>query len=200
MAPTVRVDDPKYVKAMSHPLRVRIFAMLQERAMSPVQLASLLGASLGVVSYHVRTLHGLGLVELVGETRVRGAVEHHYQAREAPVISDDAWRAATPMAKQAVVGAALQNVQAYTTAAAAEGGFDRAQAHLTRTLLRLDEQGFAELSHALAHLHAEAERIEREARERVGEGTQEDAHAEHGFDAGLVLMLFEARKLTSLTA
>ncbi len=198
MAPTVRVDDPKYIKAMSHPLRVRIFAMLQERAMSPVQLASLLGASLGVVSYHVRTLHQLGLVELVGETRVRGAVEHHYQAREAPVISDDAWRVATPMAKQAVVGAALQNVQAYTTAAAAEGGFDRAQAHLTRTLLRLDEQGFAELSHALAHLHAEAERIEREAQARLGDDG--DPHGERGFDAGLVMMLFEARKLTSLPA
>ncbi len=191
MAQTVRVDDPKYVKAMSHPLRVRIFAMLQERAMSPVQLAGLLGASLGVVSYHVRTLHRLGLVELVGETRVRGAVEHHYRAPHAPVISEEAWREAPAAAKQAVVGAALQNIEAYTTTAAAGGGFDRAEAHLTRNLLRLDEQGFAELSQALARLHAEAERIEAAAQERLGE----DADA---FDAGLVMMLFEARRLTSL--
>jgi DNA-binding transcriptional ArsR family regulator len=198
VTPSVRVDDPKYVKAMSHPLRVRIFAMLQERAMSPVQLAGLLGASLGVVSYHVRTLHQLGLVELVGETRVRGAVEHHYQAREAAVISDEAWRAAPAMAKQAAVGAALQNVQAYTTAAAAAGGFDRPEAHLTRNLLRLDAQGFAELAQALARLHDEAGRIEREAQARLGE--EEDPHAERGFDAGLVMMLFEARKLTSLPA
>jgi DNA-binding transcriptional ArsR family regulator len=195
MVPTVRVDDPKYVKAMSHPLRVRIFAMLQEKAMSPVQLAGLLGASLGVVSYHVRTLHRLGLVELVGETRVRGAVEHHYRAPRAPVISDEAWRAAPAVAKQAVVGAALQNVEAYTTAAAAEGGFDRPDAHLTRHLLRLDEQGFSELSQALARLHAEAGRIERGAQERLGEDEPADTR---GFDAGLVMMLFEARRLTSI--
>jgi len=193
MAPTVRVDDPKYVKAMSHPLRVRFFAMLQERAMSPVQLAGLLRASLGVVSYHVRTLHQLGLVELVEETRVRGAVEHHYRARRAPVISDEAWGQAAPMAKQAAVGAWLQNVEAYTTAAAAEGRFDRPNAHISRSLLRLDERGFDELSQACAQLHAQAERIEQEARERLGG----DPHGEHGLDAAMVLMLFEARKLTA---
>ena len=196
MSTSARPDDPRYVRAMSHPLRVRIHAMLQERAMSPVQLAGVLGASLGVVSYHVRTLHSLGLVELVGETRVRGAVEHHYRATERVVISDEAWRRASPAAKQAAVGAALQNVDAYATAAAAAGGFDRPDAHLTRSLLRLDEQGFHALSEACARLQEEAERIEREAAERLGD----DPHAEGGLDAGLVLMLFEARRLTDPVA
>ena len=47
------IDDPRYVKAMSHPLRVRILAMLDERTASPVELAGWLGASLGTVAYHV---------------------------------------------------------------------------------------------------------------------------------------------------
>ena len=69
---------------MSHPLRVRILAMLDERTASPVELAGWLGASLGTVAYHVRTLERIGLVELVSETRVRGAVEHHYLMRAPP--------------------------------------------------------------------------------------------------------------------
>ena len=31
MKPIKNIDDPRYVKAMSHPLRVRILAMLDER-------------------------------------------------------------------------------------------------------------------------------------------------------------------------
>jgi DNA-binding transcriptional ArsR family regulator len=47
MRPITSIDDPRYVKAMSHPLRVRILAMLDERTASPVELAGWLGASLG---------------------------------------------------------------------------------------------------------------------------------------------------------
>ena len=60
MKPIKSIDDPRYVKAMSHPLRVRILAMLDERKASPNQLAGWLGASLGTVAYHVRTLEQLG--------------------------------------------------------------------------------------------------------------------------------------------
>src|ERR671916_916702 len=103
--PVKRIDDPRYVKAMSHPMRVRILAMLDERKASPNQLAGWLGASLGTVAYHVRTLQQLGLIELVDETRVRGAVEHHYRARPRPQIPAEGWERASPVARQAAVGA-----------------------------------------------------------------------------------------------
>src|SRR5258708_15703347 len=89
MKPITNIDDPRYVKAMSHPLRVRILAMLDERTASPVELAGWLGASLGTVAYHVRTLERMGLVELVRETRVRGAVEHHYRSCARPTVTDE---------------------------------------------------------------------------------------------------------------
>jgi DNA-binding transcriptional ArsR family regulator len=73
------IDDPRYVKALSHPLRVRILALLQERTASPRELAEWLDATLGTVSYHVRTLHDFGLIELVRTTQVRGAIAHHYR-------------------------------------------------------------------------------------------------------------------------
>src|SRR3712207_8739614 len=38
------IDDPRFVKAMSHPLRVRILARLAERTASPNELAEWLDA------------------------------------------------------------------------------------------------------------------------------------------------------------
>ena len=192
MKPITNIDDPRYVKALAHPLRVRVLAILEERTASPVQLAALLQAPLGTVSYHVRTLHKLGLIDLVEETPVRGAVEHHYRARSRPQVSNEAWAKAPPVAKQALIGAALQQVADYAAASAAAGGFDRADAHLTRTALQLDEQGFAELSRACLGLYDELERIEAAARERRGE----DDHDDGLINVGLVVMLFEALRFS----
>src|SRR4051794_20127948 len=113
MASVPPIDDPRYVKAMSHPLRVRILAMLGERTASPNQLAKWLEQPLGTVAYHVRTLERLGLIELANETRVRGAVEHHYKARVHPTVSDEAWATAPPIAKQAAIASTLQVIEEY---------------------------------------------------------------------------------------
>jgi DNA-binding transcriptional ArsR family regulator len=191
MKPIKNIDDPRYVKAMSHPLRVRILAMLDERKASPNQLSGWLGASLGTVAYHVRTLEQLGLIELVDETRVRGAVEHHYRARERPNVTAEGWAQAPPIAKQAAVGSSLDVIADYARASAAAGGFDRADAQLRRAMLRLDARGFAQLSKACDKLLEQAEKIEAAAAERI----RKDPHAEGIVDAGLGLLLFEAVRL-----
>jgi len=192
MKPITNIDDPRYVKAMSHPLRVRILALLDERTASPVELAGWLGATLGAVAYHVRTLERMGLIELVHETRVRGAVEHHYRSCERPRVSDDAWAAAPPIAKQAAVSASLQTIDAYARAASAAGGFDHGNSHLTRTALQLDARGWNELSRACLRLLSQVDRIEEAARERI----ERNPHSGETRDIALVMMLFEAARLT----
>lgn len=190
--PVTNIDDPRYVKALSHPLRVRILALLQERTASPRELSEWLGATLGTVSYHVRALHDFGLIELVRTTQVRGAIAHHYRARVRPRISDEAWAAAAPIVKQAAVGAALQTIDEYARASAAAGGFDRGESHLTRTNLRLDARGWEQAAEACAKLLGELGKIEEQAAARL----EQDPHAEDAIDAALVLMLFESVKLT----
>jgi len=192
LKPVKTIDDPRYVKAFRHPLRVRILAMLQERKATPVELAGWLDASLGTVAYHVRTLHQLGLLDLVDETRVRGAVAHHYRAKERPRISDEAWAAAPPVAKQAAVGAALQTIDDYARASAAAGGFDGAGAHITRTSMRLDPEGWKQASRACQKLLEDLQRIEESAVERI----DPDPHAEGVTDAAVVLLLFESVRLS----
>jgi DNA-binding transcriptional ArsR family regulator len=188
MKPVTRIDDPRYVKAMSHPLRVRILAILMERKASPVELAQVLEGTLGTVSYHVRTLHQLGLIELVDETRVRGAVEHHYRAKARPEITGEAWEKAPPIAKQAAVGSSLQMIDDYARASAAAGGFDHADAALIRLSMALDAKGWQQLAKACNRLYEQAQRIEADARERLASGTADGEE----IDVGLVMMMFEA--------
>jgi DNA-binding transcriptional ArsR family regulator len=185
------LDDPRYIKALSHPLRVRILAILEERTASPNQLAEALDASLGVVAYHVRTLERLGLVKLVRTNQVRGAIEHHYKAQPRPTISDEGWAAAGPVAKQAYLSAFLRQVGDTTATAAAAGGFDRADAHFTRTVAKLDRAGWEKLAKACEQLLAKIDAIEAEVAERAAK----DPHGEELVDTGLVIMLFEAARL-----
>jgi DNA-binding transcriptional ArsR family regulator len=192
MKPIKNIDDPRYVKAMSHPLRVRILAMLDERKASPNQLSGWLGASLGTVAYHVRTLEQLGLIELVDETRVRGAVEHHYRAKARPLVTVEGWAQAPPIAKQAAVGSSLDVIAEYSRASAAAGGFDRADAQIRRALLRLDARGFAQLSKACDKLYEQAEKIEEASAARIAK----DPHADDIVEAGLGLLMFEAVRLS----
>ena len=186
------IDDPGYVKALSHPLRVRILAMLHERTASPRELAEWVDATLGTVSYHVRTLHDCGLIELVETTQVRGAIAHHYKAKARPRASKEAWASAPPIVKQATVGAALQTVHDYARASADAGGFHRAEAHISRTNLHLDAKGWRQAAKACEKLVGELNRIEETAAKRLAK----DPQIAGASDAAVALMLFDAIRLS----
>jgi DNA-binding transcriptional ArsR family regulator len=51
-------------QVLSHPLRSRMAAELQERAMSPAELAEALDEPLHLVSYHYRVLTAAGSLRL----------------------------------------------------------------------------------------------------------------------------------------
>jgi DNA-binding transcriptional ArsR family regulator len=186
------IGDPRYVRALGHPLRVRILAILEERTASAIEISRLLHADIGVVAYHVRKLHQLGVIELERETRVRGAIQRHYRAYARPRVSDDAWREAPPVAKQAAVDAALQQIYDYGRGSNAAGGFDRADAHLTRTALRLDQQAWERLAGSLMRVLEEVAEIEEDVRTREASGEAGEIE-----DVGLVLMLFQALPFSS---
>lgn len=191
MKPYSDITDPRLIKALAHPLRIRILAILEEREMaSPNELSEMLGVSLGVMSYHVRRLHALGFLELVKRTPRRGAIEHHYRAKARPVVTDEGWAETPAIVKRAMVGASLQQLAGYVNTAASQGGFDRADAHLSRRAVELDEQGWSELAGELEGLMAKLEQIESASAARVAEAG--DEHGEALRRSAVVLMLFEA--------
>jgi DNA-binding transcriptional ArsR family regulator len=191
MKPYSDINDPRLIKALAHPLRVRILSILETRDMaSPNEMAEELGVSLGVMSYHVRRLHALGFLELVKRTPRRGAIEHHYRAKARPHVTDEGWAETPSIVKRAMVGASLQQITGFINAAAAQGGFDRGDAHMSRTVVALDEEGWKELAGELARLMERVDELQDESLERV-KSSGEDADTVVRRSAA-VLMLFDA--------
>ena len=180
------ITDPKLAKALAHPLRLRILGVLDEGIASPKEIAGELGASLGVVSYHVRMLAESGFLELVGTRPRRGATEHYYRAVSRPVVTSEAWEVVPEIVKEELLGATLANVSNQVNAAVRSGGFRRGDAHLTRSPLVLDDQAFAQVAKKLDKLLADLERIGAVAERRLA---QRDHQGE--IHATAVLMLFE---------
>ena len=171
---------------MAHPLRVQILSVLEQRVASPRELSDELDAPLGNVSYHVRTLAGLGLIKLVKKTPRRGAIEHYYEARGRAVVSDKAWAEVPDIVKRALLGATLADVSEEVNAAAAGGGFDRDDIHLTTSRVVVDERGWRDLSKLLDETWKGIEKIQRGSGKRL-----RDAGDDESINAGLVSMLFE---------
>jgi hypothetical protein len=103
------------------------------------------------------------------------------------VISDHAWSLAAPIAKQAMIGATLQQAGEYATRSAAAGGFDRADALAARLPVQLDAEGWNALSARAKEWIEEAQAIQAASEERLA------ASGEAPVDAGLVMLLFEAQ-------
>jgi DNA-binding transcriptional ArsR family regulator len=142
--------DSNIVKALSHPLRMRILTRLNEGVASPNEMAKEFDESLPLVSYHVRILRELECIELVRTTPRRGAIEHHYRALTRPFLDDADWAQLPPSARKAVSNTVLTKALGDVRNAVAAGTFDdRADRHLSYSPLLLDEQGWRALGDRL---------------------------------------------------
>jgi DNA-binding transcriptional ArsR family regulator len=178
--------DQRLVRAIGHPLRLRLLTIFNERVASPSDLAAELGEPIGNVSYHTRILARLGCVELVKTKQVRGAVEHYYRAVVRPVFSDDDWAELPLSIRKSLAGAVLTEIADDMGASANDGGFDRDEVHLSRTTITLDSQGWQDLNEALQEVSDRALEIQAESAARLQSDGAADSEA-----AALVLMLFE---------
>jgi DNA-binding transcriptional ArsR family regulator len=157
------VVDARVVKALAHPTRVRILRVLRDRELaSPVELSAELGVALGTVGYHVRRLETLGFIELAKRTQRRGAVEHHYRARDALDLPGEPGAPATRDGRTAAAGGlAAQALAAVdeARAALARGGFDAISALAERRIAVLDERGRTRLREEMGDWQLATQRI-----------------------------------------
>ena len=180
------ITDPRIAKAYAHPLRIHILGLLDDRIASPSEIATEVNAPLTHVSYHVRQLAGLGLIRLVRTTPRRGAVEHHYTANIRPKVTDDAWGQIPEVVKKNLVAGWVQQTGAHVADAVKGGGFDRENAHMSRSAFDLDEKGFNAIAKELNKTLERIERIGAEAKARIEKDPDTAT-----FRATTALMLFE---------
>jgi DNA-binding transcriptional ArsR family regulator len=171
-----RPAHEQLVKGLSHPLRTECLTILSDRVASPREISEILDEDLSNVSYHVRVLDELDLIELVKEESVRGAVAHFYKAVERPLVSKEQWEEMPPEVRKAFSTHSWDTLIKDVTEAIDKGTFDnRPERHLTRTPLLLDSEGFARLSKVMDELletvfgeqAASAERLSKSGEEPI---------------------------------
>jgi len=72
-------DDQRRLRALSHPVRLRILSLLVDSPKSGTALAKDLGTTQAAVSYHLRSLDKAKLIELDSTRSVRGGLEKLYR-------------------------------------------------------------------------------------------------------------------------
>jgi len=159
-----------------------MLTVLNQRVASPSELAGELDEPIGNVSYHMRTLADLGMVELVRTEPRRGAVEHYYRAIERPHLPAQDWATLPLSVRRSFSDATGRQVLDDFTSAAKSGAFERDGARLNRLELKLDEKGWTELGKLMDDVSQRIEKIAAKAKDRkTGEQTT----------ASAILMLFE---------
>jgi DNA-binding transcriptional ArsR family regulator len=164
------IDDPRLVKALAHPVRVRILGILEHRTATPKELAAELALPLENTSYHVRALREFGFIKLERKRQVRGAIEHHYSAVARPRVSAKAWGQMPESLKQAMNAATVGQLSDIVNRGVEQGKFSRPESQLQRMPYVLDERGFSEASAILSDALERISEVERGAKKRIERG------------------------------
>jgi DNA-binding transcriptional ArsR family regulator len=178
--------DQRLVKALAHPLRVQILAILNERMASPNELSKELDEGLSQVSYHVKVLKDFECIEMVKTEPRRGAVEHYYRATSRAFLADRDWQHLPDSIKPGVTTSVLQMIMDDVVGAINGGTFNaRDDVHMSWTPGVVDEQGWSELVELLEGTLNRGIEIQSKAAARLTKSGDE------GIPATVVLMGFE---------
>ena len=184
--PITEIDDPRLVKALAHPLRIRILGILEQHSATPKELAELLDVQLENLSYHVRTLRDFGFIKLERRRMVKGAVEHRYGMVARPRITAEVWQQLPALVREALDSASLEQIWDVVTRAATQDKMSRPESHMARRVARLDEQGFAEMSKVVGQTVDKLLEIEKQSAQRLRK------HEGPQVPTVLIAMLFDA--------
>lgn len=80
MQEVLYIEDLEQAAALLKPQRIEMLKLM-DQPRTCLELGKMFGETPQKINYHIKALQNAGLVEQVGERRVRGTVEGSYQAR-----------------------------------------------------------------------------------------------------------------------
>ena len=161
--------DQDLVRALAHPMRVRILEALQGRTASPTELAREFRESLGVVAYHANALLEVGCIEQVRTQPKRGTIEHFYTARPRSFIGHQDWRRAPLSVRGGVTDEAMRTFVAKVGAAIDADTIDsREDTTLNWMPITVDDRGWRETAEIFDRALREVMAVAAASRERLG--------------------------------
>jgi DNA-binding transcriptional ArsR family regulator len=162
--------DQDLVRAVGHPIRVRILEALQGRTASPTELSREFRQSLGVVSYHVNALLEIDCIEQIRTEPKRGTVEHFYTVTPRSFIGHQDWRTAPVSVRGGVTDEAIRTFVAKVGAAIDADTIDsREDTTLNWMSMLVDDQGWLETAEILDQARRDIQAVAAESRARLGE-------------------------------
>jgi DNA-binding transcriptional ArsR family regulator len=166
-----RSVDQRVIKALAHPLRIEILAILNDRMASPNELSKELEEGLSQVSYHVKVLRDFEMIEMLKTEPRRGAVEHYYRASEKVFIPSWMLKLAPKSAQRSIWGDVLADIEQDVGTSLETGTFDkRPDLVVGRDSRILDGKAREDAEELAAEFHERYEALGVEASERRANG------------------------------
>lgn len=183
---------------LAHPLRVRILEILNQRDMSPAEFCrdgfAPEGMEVSGVAYHFRELAQYGALAVVERNQRRGSIEHVYRGVGRAYFTDLQWSELDRDERVRLSKTMVQGLVARIEGALLADTFDsRVNRHLTWTAMRLDEQGWSEMTTALKATFGELEQIRADAEARL------DRDGEKGISSTCGILGFQSPDGAQLT-
>lgn len=171
-----RSVDQRVIKALAHPLRVEILAILNNQMASPNELSKALEEGLSQVSYHVKVLKDFEMIEMVKTEPRRGAVEHYYRASTKVFIPVWVMKLMPKSAQRHMFSDVLADVEQDVGTSLETGTFDKRPDWVVgRDPRVLDAQGREDAEELAAEFFERYEQLEVDSdrRRQKGEGDGE---------------------------
>jgi DNA-binding transcriptional ArsR family regulator len=138
--------DQRLIRALGHPVRAHILAVLNERVASTREIGDEIELDVSAFYKHVEVLEELGCIERVESRRRRGFNEHFFRARSTLSFDDRDWRQLPASLKADLSVGPLQLILDDVVAALKAGTFmTRSDRHVSWNPGFFDAQGWSEV-------------------------------------------------------
>jgi hypothetical protein len=164
--------DPRFVKAMSHPLRVEIMAACTVAPISEAEFRARhpAGESHQMIRYHWEILRECEVIEHSYSHLVRGKWVPYYVATQRALFTEEHFSELPAVLRGCVSGSVVATFVERTAESLSAGTLDsRLERHLTWTPLVLDLDGFRALMSRLDGIFEWLEELSAESQERLQE-------------------------------
>jgi hypothetical protein len=159
-------------QALKHPTRFAILIAMTTppRRLSPSDYAKESGKPLNHCGYHFRVLADSGCIELVKTEAVRGSFRHSYEPVKTALAWSKEWESLGSYVKQVLCASVLRGGVEAIGNAIDSGSFENKEnAHLSYDTMRVDDQGWQQVTMILDRSLRELMQVEDESKERESE-------------------------------
>jgi DNA-binding transcriptional ArsR family regulator len=163
--------DKRIARALNHPLRTEIIAILNDHCASPREMADMLGEELSNVSYHTKELLKLECIEVVDRQQVRGALKTRYRATTRMLLDTPDWERLDKTVRTGISINAVNEVTHRAFDAVEAGTFDsRTDRTIITMKMDVDDQGWLDANEALRAAYERLDEVEIEVASRKAKG------------------------------